>query len=273
MNKKSHILAILAGGGSLPARVALGAAGQGQAVHVVTFEGQPQPVGLPESVPVETFAIGKIGAILRHLKTTGTTHVCMAGHLKKPSLLGIKPDATGLKILLKAATFHDDALLRAITGALAENGFTVIAPQDVMPALIITAGRYGAKPTTAQTQDAALAAKALHKLGELDIGQAAIVHAGTIVGLEAVEGTDGLIERCAPLRGEGKKPMALLVKRAKAGQSKKADLPFVGINTLKNLNRHGYAGLFVQAGATLTDDIDAMQAYAKKHGLVFEAVA
>src|SRR5690606_14188548 len=73
---------------------------------------------------------------------------------------------------------------------------------------------------------------------------------GTILGVEAVEGTDELIARCASLRGEESKG-GILVKRAKPLQTELADLPFVGPHTLTMLTRYNYRGLAVQAQKTL----------------------
>jgi UDP-2,3-diacylglucosamine hydrolase len=266
-------LAILAGGGALPGRVAAGALAQGFAVQVVVFNGQPQPEKLPKNVPVRAFGLGQVGAILAHLKASGVTHVCLAGGLSKPGILSLRPDALGLKVLLRAVSWHDDALLRAVTSTLAEYGLTVVAPHTLVPGLVLKAGHYGVAASKGVLADAAVGANVLKALGKLDIGQACVVHKGVVLGVEAVEGTDALLARCAPLRGSITEPAGLLIKRAKQGQTELADLPFVGNQTLKNLARFGYAGLVVQAGKTLTDDVEALGATAKKLKLVCDAVS
>lgn len=188
------------------------------------------------------------------MKEQGATHVALAGHLNKPSILSLKPDATGLKLLARAVIRHDDALLRAVTDFLEEEGFTLTTVQDLAPDLLAPKGLLStSKPTVEEEDDIALARSTLAVLGDLDIGQACIVHNGAILGVEAVEGTDALITRCAALRtdvkGEGKG--GVLVKRAKMLQTDLADLPTVGRTTLELLAQYNYRGLCIQANRTL----------------------
>lgn len=269
MQNQPH-LTLLAGGGPLPSLMIAAAQAKGWRVSVVVFEGQPRPVALPEGVEQSTFALGQVGRILAHLKSTNTTHVALAGHIDKPSILALKPDAAGLKLIARAVIKHDDALLRSVTDFLAEHGFTVVAAPELVPNLLAPKGALArVRPTPAEAEDIALGRSTLAVLGDLDIGQACIVHHGAVLGVEAVEGTDALIERCAALRGEASG--GVLIKRAKALQTDLADLPFVGPTTLRKLAEHGYKGLVVQAGRTLLLEQDTMVALANSHKLFFES--
>lgn len=248
------VLALLSGGGNLPATLVAAAQAQNWPVHVVTFAGQPKPNNLPAVASQTEFPLGQAGHILAHLKSHGVTHILLAGHLHKPSILSLKPDALGLKLLARAVIRHDDALLRAVTTFLNEEGFTLLKVQDLAPQLLAPAGLLTkAKPTAEDIEDIALARSTLAVLGDLDIGQAAIVHNGAILGVEAVEGTDALIARCAPLRsGKGKAGQGgILVKRAKQMQTDLADLPTIGPRTLELLAEHAYSGLAIQSARTL----------------------
>lgn len=249
-----HALAILAGGGNLPSALASAAQSNGWPVHLVTFAAQPQPLHMPPVASSHQFPLGQVGHILAHLKANGVTHVALAGHLSKPSILSLKPDAAGLKLLARAVIRHDDALLRAVTGFLQENGFQLTTAQDLIPSLLAPAGLLTkAKPTAEEEEDIALARSTLAVLGDLDIGQACIVHNNAILGVEAVEGTDALIARCAEYRAENghKNHGGILVKRAKDMQTDLADLPTVGPETIRQLIAHNYRGLCIQANRTI----------------------
>jgi hypothetical protein len=264
------ILTLLAGGGPLPSLMVAAAQAKGWAVNVVVFSGQAQPLALPQGVAVETFALGQVGRIVAHLKANNTTHVALAGHIDKPSILALKPDAMGLKLMARAMIKHDDALLRSVTDFLAEQSFTVVSAPDLVPNLLAPEGALArVRPTVAEAEDIALGRSTLVVLGDLDIGQACIVHQGAVLGVEAVEGTDALIERCAPLRGMAKG--GVLVKRAKALQTDLADLPFVGPTTMLLLAEHGYKGLVIQAGRTLLLEQEEMVKLANAQGLFFES--
>lgn len=269
-------LVVLAGGGPLPALLVAAARSRGWPVHVVTFEGQPQPTGLelvhgpvhhePYVTTHKSFALGQVGHILAHLKACKATHVAMVGHLNKPSVLALKPDAMGLKLLARAVVRHDDALLRSVTDFLQDEGFEMVGVSDLAPGILAPEGLLTlAKPTGEEEDDIALARSTLAVLGDLDIGQAVVVHKGTIVGVEAVEGTDDLIARCAALRGDA--VGGILVKRAKMMQTDLADLPCVGATTVAVLAEHGYRGLCIQAGKTLVMNQDDMVKAANGHNL------
>jgi len=250
-NNATPALAILAGGGQLPGLLAAAAQAQGWGVHLVTFAGQPQPASNFPVVSSREFPLGQIGHILAHLKKNKVTHVALAGHLHKPGVLSLKPDAMGLKLLARAVIKHDDALLRAVTDFLEEEGFIITGVKELAPQLVAPAGLLSrAKPDDEEKEDIVLARNTLAVLGDLDIGQAVVVNKGAILGVEAAEGTDALIERCAVLRGDGDAG-GILVKRAKPLQTELADLPFVGPVTLQLLARYGYRGLAVQTGKTL----------------------
>ncbi|MBI1309652.1 MAG: DUF1009 domain-containing protein [Proteobacteria bacterium] len=272
MSKKSApVFALLAGGGALPAILAAAAQSRGWPVHMVTFAAQPQPSPTPQAASTQQFPMGQIGHILAHLRGLNVTHVALAGHLNKPGILSLKPDAAGLKLLARAALMHDDALLRAVTLTLTENGFTVVGAKDLAPNLQAPDGLLSKSAATeAELQDIALATQALTALGNLDIGQAAIVARGVILGVEAAEGTDDLIHRCASLRGESDKG-GILVKRAKPNQTDLADLPTVGPQTLHLLAQNHYRGLAVQSGRTLLLSQPELIQTANAHGMLFLA--
>ena len=108
-------------------------------------------------------------------------------------------------------------------------------------------------------------------LGALDIGQAVIVQQGHVLGVEAAEGTDRLIERCAGLRldGEG----GVLVKIAKPGQERRIDLPTIGTATVAAAAAAGLRGIAVEAGGALVVDPDRLAAAADEAGLFVIAIA
>ena len=102
----------------------------------------------------------------------------------------------------------------------------------------------------ARAKELAAQADSLKKaIGALDIGQAVIIHNGITLGVEAVEGTDGLIARCAPLKNDEKG--GVLVKVKKPQQEKRVDLPTIGVSTVERLAECGFAGVAVEAGASL----------------------
>ncbi len=111
----------------------------------------------------------------------------------------------------------------------------------------------------------------LRALSPFDIGQAAVVIDGHVVGVEDIEGTDGLLARVARLRSEGriraKAPQGVLVKAPKSGQDLRFDLPTVGPRTVEGAVRAGLAGIAIVAGNTIVVEPQGMIEAADAAGL------
>lgn len=253
-------VAILAGGGKLPAKVAAYVLAQNQPVLLITFTGQPEPELDFNTPGIMHYRqnLGAVGQTLKLMKQHGVEQVVLAGYLSKPSLFDMRPDARGLALLAKVMRRHDDALLRAVCQLLEDEGFTLVSPQTLCPELLAPAGTLGrVAPSASHMADIKLGQEVLATLGPLDIGQAVIVKDKTVLGVEAVEGTDALITRCAGLRGTDDAG-GVLVKAPKTNQTLMADMPAIGEHTLTLLAQHGYSGVAVQAQHTLLLDADAM---------------
>ncbi|HLI19491.1 MAG TPA: LpxI family protein, partial [Stellaceae bacterium] len=106
--------------------------------------------------------------------------------------------------------------------------------------------------------------EAARGLGAEDLGQAVIVRHGEIVDREDADGTDALIRRCG---ASGKGAGAVLVKIAKPGQERRADLPAIGRNTVIGARAAGVRGIAVEAGACLVLDRAAVAAAADEAGI------
>ena len=243
--------AILAGGGYLPVAVSQRILAQGDNALLITFTGQPQPDDILEGVTHIQQALGAVGHTLKLLKEHGVEKVVLAGYLSKPKLFTLRPDVKGIALLSRVVRKHDDELLKAVCQLLEEEGMQLVSAQDICPNLLAPEGALGKiSPDSSCRADIEIGKSVLQHMSSLDIGQAVLVKDKTVLGVEAVEGTDGLIERCVSLRGEGEKG-GVLVKFPKTQQTQKADLPAIGPKTIEQLAQYGYQGVAVQASGTL----------------------
>ena len=242
-------LAVLAGGGPLPGEVIGAAQAAGREVFVVAFEGETDPA-VVEGLPHQWVALGAVGRTLRALRAAGSEDVVMIGPVRRPSLANLRLDWRGMQLLGKlelGAGQGDDRLFKLIVGELEGEGFRVIGADDVIGSLLAPAGLLSeAAPDAAAERDIALGVQVAARLGDLDIGQAVVVQHGLVLGVEAVEGTDQLLARCAGLRRDG--PGGVLVKLKKPRQERRADLPTIGPATVRAAAAAGLAGLAVHAG-------------------------
>ena len=248
-------LGIIAGSGDIPSRLAEACAKAGRDCFVLMFEGNPVAESL-STIPHAKIRIGAVGEAFAALHAAGVSEVTLAGRITRPSLANLRPDATAAKLLARIGTSYfggDDKLLKTVIGFLEEEGFKVIGADEILGDILAPLGPLGKiLPDKKAQADIKLGVKVAKALGALDVGQAVIVQRQMVLGVEAVEGTDALIARCAHLRPEG--TGGVLIKVKKPGQERRVDLPAVGVATLENLHRAGFVGIAVEAGASLVID-------------------
>jgi UDP-2,3-diacylglucosamine hydrolase len=261
-------LGIIAGGGVLPARVAAAAAAVGRQVFILGLEGFADPAVLAPW-PHEIQRVGKAGRILAALREHGCQDVVMIGPVRRPSLLDLRPDAEGTRILARigrAAFAGDDGLLAAVIKVFAEEGFSVIGAHEVMREVLAPAGVLTRTQPDAQAMaDIQRGWEVARALGAADVGQGCVVQQGLVLAVEAIEGTDTMLIRAGTLRRDGLG--GVLVKLVKPGQDRRADLPTIGAGTVRHAAAAGLRGLAFEAQSTILADRAACVAAADAAGL------
>lgn len=270
-------LGIVAGGGELPLRVARAALASGRPVFAAVIEGWADPAPWA-GIPHLHIRVGATGRILEAFHAHGVRQLVLAGAAKRPSMLHIAQgvDAAGRRLLGKlgrAMFLGDDGFLRGVARVLGEEGFEVVAPHAVLadllpPAGLLTQGT--APPDAIARADIARGIAVARALGAVDVGQAVVVQQGLVLGVEAIEGTDALLARCATLRREG--PGGVLVKLAKPGQDRRLDLPGLGPATVAGAAAAGLRGIVIEAGGAVLLDRATTLASAEAAGIFLLAI-
>ena len=267
-------LGLIAGDGDLPERLAKHATDIGRGVFVVGVKGFVQQ-SLLDAYDSCQHSIGEIGKQLSALKAAGVREVCFAGIVKRPNFNDLKLDAKGMMLLprvVKAATRGDDELLRVLVSVVEADGFKVVGADDVLGGLLAPEGAIGdISPSEQDLKDVLKAARIAGEIGAMDIGQGAVVCRGLVLAVEAQEGTDLMLQRCASLpaeiRGDESNRAGALVKRPKPMQERRIDLPTIGIKTVEGAARAGLSGVGVAAGAALIIDREAVVERANALGM------
>ncbi|MFN3214644.1 MAG: LpxI family protein [Henriciella sp.] len=266
-------LGIIAGLGDLPVQVAKAATERGQGVYVIRMKGFEEPA--LATYPGIVTGVAEIGKTVKSLKQAGCQQVCFAGIVKRPDFQALKPDLKGISLLPKAisaAREGDDALLSFLIKTFESEGFEVIGADEAAGSLTAEAGLLaGATPDEEELADLKKAAKVAGTMGQLDIGQGAIVAGGLVLCVEAQEGTDEMLRRCAELptqiRGSAASRKGVLVKRPKPQQERRIDLPTIGMMTVELAAEAGLAGIGFEAGGALIINSDQVKARAEALGL------
>jgi len=247
-------LGIIAGNGGLPAQVIESCRAAGREVFVLALEGEADR-SMVESVPHAWCRIGGAAAGLDVLRAQGVGELVLAGGVRRPSLLALRPDWRAAKFLARVGyrALGDDGLLSAIVKELEREGFRVVGADQLLREADLSEGPLGrVHPDGDALADIARGMHIARAIGALDIGQAVVVQQGLVLGVEAIEGTDELLRRCAALRRDG--PGGVLVKAEKPGQERRADRPTIGPRTVTLAAESGLRGIAAQAGATLVVD-------------------
>jgi UDP-2,3-diacylglucosamine hydrolase len=271
-------LGIVGGAGAFPMAVAEAVARRGRRVVIFALRGFADP-GV-ERFPHEWMRFGAFGASIRLFRRHGVRDLVVIGSVHRPRLKDFRLDWTTLKLLPRLARLYrggDDHLLTGVADILRDHGFRLLGVHDVVPELLVPAGVLGAhRPSAEDEADIALGLDLLRALGSFDVGQAVAISARRVLGVEAAEGTAGLLARLAKLRASGRLKLAaragVLVKAPKPGQSRRIDLPAIGAETVVQSAAAGLRGIAVEAGGTIVPDAAAMVRAADQAGLFLVGV-
>ena len=244
-------LGILAGGGRLPKQLIEVCEKLRRPFFVIAIENNADPE-VVLSIPHCWARLEAVGKIITNLKRAQVKEVVMVGRVMRPSWRDIKPDWRALKMLPKVlgSSQGDGAILSLVIKELELEGFRVIGIDDVLTDLRTPLGALGQyHPDSIAEKDIERAIEVGLALGAVDVGQAVIVQQGIVLGVEAIEGTDALLERCLGLRRKG--DGGILLKLKKAHQDNRVDLPAVGPDTVAKASQAGVRGIAIEAGASL----------------------
>jgi UDP-2,3-diacylglucosamine hydrolase len=270
----SSPVGLIAAGGVMPFAVADSLAARGINPVLFALKGACDPVAV-ERFRHHWISIGQVGRAIKLFRAENCRDLVFIGTLVRPALSEIRLDWGTLRVLgrvLAAFRGGDDHLLSGIGRILEQDGFRMVGIKDVAPDLLMPEGCLTrASPDANAAADIARGREVLAALSPFDIGQATIVIDGHVVGVEDIEGTDGLLARVAQLRGEGriraKAARGVLVKAPKSGQDLRFDLPTIGPKTIEGAVKAELAGVAVVAGHTIVVEPQAMIEAADAGGL------
>src|SRR5712671_88806 len=265
---------LIAAGGVMPFAVADSLIARGLDPVLFALKGTCDPG------PVERFrhhwiSVGQVGRAEKLFRAENCRDLVFIGTLVRPALSEIRLDWGTLRVIGRVwAAFRggDDHLLSGIGRILEQDGFRMVGIKDVAPDLLMPEGCLTLKaPDEKAAADIARGRELLRALSPFDIGQATVVIDGHVVGVEDIEGTDGLLARVARLRAEGRirarTARGVLVKAPKSGQDLRFDLPTTGPRTVEGAAAAKLAGIAIVAGNTIVVEPQAVIEVADAAGL------
>jgi DUF1009 family protein len=260
------VLGLIAGSGPLPFEVVEAVRGVGMDVAIAAIERNTDPrIETHAPGPLAWFAAGELDRVIAFFKEARATEVVLAGAVAKKELLrdpsALRPDARVVALLARLQERGDDALLRGVAEELESAGLPVVSSTKHLGERLTSEGALVGGPLAPAVQaDLALGLRVAKGLGIHDVGQGVVVRSGTVVAVEAVEGTDAMIRRGAELSGPG----AVVVKVAKPGQDLRFDVPAIGPGTISAAEAGGVVAIGLEAGRTIVLERERALAAARR---------
>jgi len=251
-----HALGIIAGNGVYPRLLAEGARRAGvKRLVAAAFTDETDPI-LEQHVDVlEWMRVGQLGRLLKFLRGQDIHHAIMAGQIAPKNLFDLRPDLKAVMLLGKLKQRNAESIFAAIADELAKIEVDLLPATTFLKDSIAKLGLIaGPKLSSREEYDIELGWNIAKEISRLDIGQTVIVKNGTIVAVEALEGTNETIRRGGALARED----AIMVKVAKSNQDMRFDVPIIGVETIRVATEAGLRVIAVEAGKTLFLQRDAI---------------
>ncbi len=263
-------IGLIAGSGQFPIIFSKEAKSKGFSVYAAAYLNEADQAIQDYVEAVEWIHLGQIKRLIKFFKRNNINEAVMMGGVKKTRMFkDVKPDIKAISIIAGLKHTHDDGVLSAFANALEQEGIKIKASTFLLPDLLAKEGRWTKrKPSRSERADMKLGWNLSKEIGRLDIGQCIVIGGGSVLAVEAIDGTDATIKR----GGELGKGTAVVVKVCKPNQDFRFDVPAVGMQTIRSMHEAGAKVLVVEAGKAVVFDREEMIDLANKHNISIVAV-
>ena len=258
-------LGIIAGNGVYPRLIAEAARNAGvRKIVAAAFTDETDPILEKQVDVLEWMRVGQLGRLLKFFRGQNVYHAIMAGQIAPKNLFDLRPDLKALMLLGKLKERNAESIFAAIAGELAKIDVDLLPATTFLEDALARPGLIaGPKLSPRQEHDVELGWNVAKEIARLDIGQTIIVKNGTIVAVEALEGTNEAIKRGGTLARED----AVMVKVSKPNQDMRFDVPVIGVETVRIVAESGVRIVAVEAEKTLLLERDALIALANSSNM------
>lgn len=243
----SH-LGMIAGAGDIPVLIARQARNENRSLPTIALSPQIAAALAPYCPSLTQHGPGQLSKIIRTLRNYDVCQVVLVGKVDKRFLFQTpRLDLRALRRLRHLPDYRDLTMMAAVADEFAGEGIHVVEQTRLLGHLLTPEGVVGRhRPSRRAWQDIGYGYAQAKQLASMDIGQTVVVRRGTIVAVEALEGTDAAIRRgCAYGRG------AVVVKVNRRLQDMRFDVPAIGLSTVEAVIDGGAAVLALEAGTTV----------------------
>ena len=250
------ILGIIAGNGVYPRLLADSARKVGvKKIVAAAFTDETDSTLVQHVDLIEWIRVGQLNRLLKFFREQKIPHAIMAGQIAPKNLFDLHPDWKALLVLAKLKQRNAESIFAAIGNELAKVGVDLLPATTFLEEFLAPPGLIaGPKLTRREEEDVDLGWKIAKEIARLDVGQTVIVKNGTIVAVEALEGTNETIKRGGNLARKG----AVAIKVAKPYQDMRFDVPVIGVETIRIAADAKLRAIAIEAGKTLLLEKDTI---------------
>ncbi|MFH1394773.1 MAG: UDP-2,3-diacylglucosamine diphosphatase LpxI [Candidatus Omnitrophota bacterium] len=262
-------IGLIAGGGKLPLEFVKQAKARGVQIIVFALQGMALADIEKQADKVYWIRIGQYAKFAFLLVKEQIRHLAMLGKVNKNVLFKEEYEPKAKSSLDKLKTKKDYSILQEITRHLGKIGVEVIDPTEYLEQLIPPKGVLSrTSPSEQIKDDTALGYSIAKQLADMDIGQTVIIKDKTVVAVEAMEGTDAVIERAYTIAGEG----CVMVKVSRTNQDSRWDVPTVGPDTMLKLAENKFSALMLEHTKMFLIDKTEMVDIADSKNIVLQVI-
>lgn len=264
-------LGLIAGGGEYPILIARAARSSGVPVRAIGFPGITSPELEGEVDSMHWIKFGQVESVFRTLKSEEISRAIMAGRVHHNNIFkNSRMDLRGLKLIGRLVNKKADTILGEVVAEFAREHIEIIDStlflRDCMPSAGLMTPNVPASDEV--MADIEFGIEHARQIAGLDIGQTIVVKSGSVVAVEAMEGTDLTIQRAGQVAGTG----VVVCKVAKPQQDKRFDVPVIGLTTIRHLVAAKAAALAFPGGEVLFFNQKEAITLAEQNGLCILAV-
>lgn len=259
-------VALIAGQGIYPVLVAAAVRRAGVPIKLIAFDEETRPdllATFPEA-DRRTLLVGQVGKMLKALREFGAGYALMAGQITPRRLFkGLHPDLKATRILLSLKRRNAETIFGAIAAEIEALGVKLLDARSFLDDQLALRGPMTSRSFPIEKEYLDHGIQIARECARLDIGQGCVVRQGTVLAVEAYEGTDEMLRRAGSLKTNH----TLFVKTVKSAQDYRFDVPCFGLRTLETMRESGISAAALEADQVIMLDRPAVLAQAKTWGI------
>ena len=270
MAAEQRTIGVIAGNGIYPETFLKAARPHGVRLVVTAFEGETKKEVEALADDATWLRVGQLGKMIKYFKRQGAAEAVMVGQIAPKNLFDFRPDLRTIAMLAKLKEKNAESLFGGIAAEMQKDGIELLPATTFLEDCLPAAGPVcGPKLGGKELEDAAYGFRIAKETSRLDIGQTVVVRDGTVLAVEAFEGTNAAIKRGGEL-GRGKN--VKVVKVTKPKQDFRFDVPVVGPETIQTCAEAGVSAVVIEAGCTLLLGKEEVERLCAEHKVALHAL-